>query len=333
MKYLNKVFIFVAALFFAGGAFAQSTIDLRFNEMLIHNVNNYNDEYGRCVPWIEIFNTAYNTVNIGGCYMTDDTTGLASVGKKGGVIPAHWYRIPKTDANTAMGQRTYLVFFMDAQPLYGTFHTNFDPRTSKTNYIALITSDGKQLIDLITYPESLKSDSLHSFGLAQDGITGAAKMLEHFTPGCSNETVIKISKQEKLKKDDPYGIGLALISMSVVFTALILIFIMLKIFGHVATKSQNKATDKKADGFLSVPTGSNKPADMETIAAIAMALEKSLGGNASDEEIAAIAMALYLHLDSVHDEESEVVTIENPSAHYSPWSQKSLIMRRIPRLK
>lgn len=332
MKYINKILIFVMTLTMVGGAYAQSTIDLRFNEMLIHNVNNYNDEYGRCVPWIEVFNTAYNTVNIGGCYMTDDTTGLASVSKKGGEIPEHWYRIPKTDANTAMGQRTYLVFFLDGQPLYGTFHTNFDPRTSKTNYIALITSDGKQLIDLMNYPETLKSDSLHSYGLAQDGITGQARMLEHFTPACSNETAIKISKQEKLKKDDPYGIGLALISMSVVFMALILIFIMLKIFGKV---SQRNANTPKIDSLVgtAASTGSSKGIDAETVAAIAMALEKSLGGQASDEEIAAIAMALYLHLDSIHDEESEVVTIENPSAHYSPWSQKSLIMRRIPRRK
>ena len=67
--------------------------DLRLNEMMIKNVDNYADEYGRHVPWVEIFNTAYNTVNITGCYLTDDTTGLANASKKGGVIPAHWYRI------------------------------------------------------------------------------------------------------------------------------------------------------------------------------------------------------------------------------------------------
>lgn len=330
MKYTNKLLIFVMALLFAGGAFAQSTIDLRFNEMLIHNVDNYNDEYGRCVPWIEVFNTAYNTVNLGGCYLTDDTTGLAQVSKKGGVIPEHWYRIPKTDANTAMAQRTYRVFFLDAQPMYGTFHTNFDPRTSKTNYIALITSDGKQLIDLMTYPASLRADSVHSFGLAQDGIAGAA-MLEQVTPGCSNETTITISKQEKLKKDDPYGIGLAIISMTVVFTALILIYFMLKIFGKVAQRAATKK--EQPANFVSKVASSSQPKDLETIAAIAMAIEQSLQGDASEEEIAAIAMALYLHLDSIHDEESEIVTIENPSAHYSPWSQKSLVMRRIPKLK
>jgi len=49
------------------------------------------------------------------------------------------------------------------------------------------------------------------------------------------------------------------------------------------------------------------------------------------EDIAAITMALHLHLNSYRDEESEVITIDMPSAHYSPWALKSLVMKRVVR--
>jgi hypothetical protein len=44
--------------------------------------------------------------------------------------------------------------------------------------------------------------------------------------------------------------------------------------------------------------------------------------NIPAEEIAAIAMALYLYLDNVHDEESNVLTIKRIERRYSPWNSK-----------
>ena len=37
---------------------------------------------------------------------------------------------------------------------------------------------------------------------------------------------------------------------------------------------------------------------------------------------AAIAMALYLYFNELHDEESNVITINKVSRAYSPWSSK-----------
>ena len=230
--------------------------------------------------------------------------------------PEHWYRIPKTDINTNMAQRTYIVFYLDAEPLYGTFHVNFDPRTSKTNYIALISADGKDLIDLMYYPKEQLIDTTLSYGLLEDGITDNAGFLNQFTPGSSNVTQAKVSKQERLKRDDPYGIGLAIISMSVVFTALILIFAMLKLFGW----STKKLAQKNA-----------KKTETPTVANVADVKEnKEDDEQLTGEEAAAIATALHLHFNSMHDEESEVITINMPSKHYSPWAQKELTMKRTP---
>lgn len=326
MKSILKYFLFLAVLCIVSTSVGQSVHDLRLNEMMIKNVDNYADEYGRHVPWIEIFNTAYNTVNITGCYLTDDTTGLANASKKGGEIPSHWYKIP-TDQHMYIPQRSFLIFYLDDSPLYGPFHTNFNPAKSETHYVALIGSNGKELLDLVEYPVELR-DTSRVFGYVLDGVrddnafkkgiraNGELNYLSDFTPASSNETQIKISKQEKLKRDDPYGVGMAIISMAVVFTALITIYIMLKIFNYVSRRTTQKSKEQ----------------ENPTVAAANV--EKDDNNNtANAEEIAAIGTALHLHFGSMHDEESEIITINMPSAHYSPWAQKGLSMKKNPKLK
>ena len=327
MKSIYKYIFTVVALFAVTASFGQSVHDLRLNEMMIKNEDNYADEYGRHVPWVEIFNTAYNTVNITGCYLTDDTTGLAAAGKIGGVIPSKWYKIP-TDQKMYMPQRSFLIFYLDNSPLYGPYHTNFNPAESQTRYIALISADAKELLDLVVYPVELR-DTCRSFGYVMDGARDSKAFkqgkrqadelayLDDFTPASSNETGEKISKQEKLKRDDPYGFGMAIISMAVVFTALIMIYVMLKIFNYVSRRTTQKSKAKEEAANAKVAT-----VKAETD-------EKVEAANA--EEIAAIGVALHLHFGSMHDEESEVITINMPSKHYSPWAQKELTMKRNPR--
>ncbi len=48
---------------------------------------------------------------------------------------------------------------------------------------------------------------------------------------------------------------------------------------------------------------------------------------------AAISMALYLHLNEMHDEESNVITITKVSKAYSPWSSKIYGLRNFNRPK
>ena len=50
-------------------------------------------------------------------------------------------------------------------------------------------------------------------------------------------------------------------------------------------------------------------------------------GEIPPEHSAAIAMALYLY-NKVHDEESNILTIERKSRYYSPWSSKYYNMRK-----
>lgn len=318
-KRLGIISLFI--LLFSLNAFSQHISDLRLNEILIKNVDNYVDEYGRHVPWIEIFNTAYNSVELGQCYLTNDTTGLSD-----GSGMRNWYRIPKGDPKTLLKQRSFVVFYMDNAPLYGTFHVNFDPNEEgSSNYVALISSNGRTIIDILEFPDKLRDSTKHSYGCLDDGVQSAkdengelvsnVAFLEYFTPGSTNKVFEGLTKSELMAEKDPYGIGLAIIAMFVVFSALIIIYLMLKGFARM----NRSKTAKPASETVEVSAAAPKA--------------KFVAEEFTGEELAAITMALHLHISGRHDEESEIVTIETPSAHYSPWSQKQLTFKRNPSRK
>jgi Na+-transporting methylmalonyl-CoA/oxaloacetate decarboxylase gamma subunit len=322
MNKLKRIFIFTLTIFLFLSSFAQRAIDLRINELFINNVDNLTDEYGRHVPWVEIFNTSYNNVNIAECYLTNDTTGLAS-----GVPSKKWYRIPKGDPKTIISQRGYLIFYLDNTPSYGVFHTNFNPKDSlANNYIALISSNGRTLIHFFSYNESLKH-STHSYGYRVDFGPDEVEVgeqllpnlteLKYFTPGSPNNPESSKTKAEELQEKDQYGIGLILISMTVVFTALFIIFVILKLFARFSNKKPSRLKLHKKTGKIEaelIKKEEVKPTVVD-----------------SGEELAAISLALHSYLNSAHDHESEVITIETPSAHFSPWSQKQLMTKRLPK--
>ena len=322
MNKLKTIFIFMNLILIIGFSNAQKQTDLRINELFINNIDNLTDEYGRHVPWVEIFNTSYNSVNIAECYLTNDTTGLAAGNT------SRWYRIPKGDPKTLIAQRSFLVFYLDNTQTYGVFHTNFNPLDSNANnYIALIGSNGKTLIHFFKYDNSLRT-ATHSYGYREDygpeevevdgQMVPNLSELKYFTPGSNNNPDPKISKSEELREKDPYGLGLTFISMSVVFSALFIIFLILKLFARLSNKQSPR---------LKLRSAKKKQKESEETK---MELETTeLVENA--EALAAASLALHYYLNSAHDEESEVITIETPSAHFSPWSQKHLMVKRTPK--
>jgi len=99
---------------------AQSAMDLRINEILVHNDSNYVDDFGQHSAWIEIYNTAFNSVNVGGLYLTDDITNPTK------------YFIPKGQPITLIPQESYVVFWADNEPDRGIRHLNFKLEENKT---------------------------------------------------------------------------------------------------------------------------------------------------------------------------------------------------------
>jgi len=270
---------------------AQSAKDLRINEVLIKNTLNYEDNYGERSAWIEIFNSAYNKVNIGGCYLTDDISNPTK------------YRIPKNDPGTSIPTRYFVIFWADGKTTHGTFHLNF-VLDSTSRVVALFEQDGKTLIDSVSLPDSKANIS---YARKEDG-TGTWQEMVKTTPEATNTTIDEVSPGQKFAKADPFGIGMAMVAMSVVFIALILLYIFFKQFGLFNVRKQK-----------------------EKIEAIAALEGKTIvHEEISGEVFAAISTALYLHETEQHDYESAILTINRAAKNYSPWSSKIYGLRQTP---
>ena len=117
----------------------------------------------------------------------------------------------------------------------------------------------------------------------------------------------------RMLETDPHGWTLSLVAVCVVFSALIILFLLYSLSGGIFTGRFKRRP--KADP------------DASTAAAIAMALDSYLSG---DDDVAAIAAALHLYMsESVHDTEPGFITIRRDAP--SSWGDKSLTFRKLPR--
>lgn len=285
------------------GLNAQRATSLKINEVLVTNEQNYQDDYGLHNAWIEIFNTSFASVNIEGCYLTNDKDNPTK------------YPIPKGDVLTLIKPRQHILFWADGMPNRGTFHVSFTLDPSKENYIALYDSNGKTLIDEITVPAGMLADQ--SYAREEDGsanwvIKGGGEH-SYVTPSTNNMTLDKNEKIENFKKHDADGFGMAIIAMSVVFIGLILLYVSFKTVGNIAVKL-GKRNAMKAIGITDKVE----------------AKEKNLGSH-SGEEAAAIAMALHEFMNDAHDVEDMILTINKVKRTYSPWSSKIYTLRQTPK--
>ena len=127
---------------------------------------------------------------------------------------------------------------------------------------------------------------------------------------------------QRMAQTDPHGWTLTLISIGVVFLALIILYCIYSLSGSIFSgKFKRKPSGKAAKA-------SSKPSEQEA-AAIAMALDMYAG---NDEVSVAIATALHLYLSGgVHDIESGVITFGSNTL--SPWEDKKLNFRKTPSRK
>lgn len=309
MKHL-KTILTVVGLAVAVLAGAQSQGQMRLNEYLVINTDDFQDDYGQQSAWIEIFNASYGTVDIAGCFLSDDPANL----KK--------YRIPSGDILTKIKPRQHVIFWADNKPFRGTFHVNFD--LSKAQEIIFTKGDGTSIIDRIKIEPALQDSTManKSYGRIEDGIgsiTGDGEgwaMLERTSASTNNSTIDKAAKPQRMKDMDPYGWMLALLAMSVVFTALIILYVIFKQIGKIYIKN-----DAKAKAAVSAP------------ATPAPAAPASTGRKGANDEInAAIIAALEMWMDSnqLHDEESGVLTI---TPGRTGWSDKHEMLMKMPLMK
>lgn len=301
MKHL-KLFLAVVGLTLCFTAGAQSQDAMRLNEYLVINTDDFQDDFGQQNAWFELFNSSYGTVDIAGCFLSDDPNNL----KK--------YAIPGGDIMTKIKPRQHVLFWADNQPYRGTFHVSFDLANAKE--IIFTKGDGKTIIDRIPVKHDLGENV--SFGRTEDGIgsvdgsCGGWTVQERTSPSTNNALIDKAAKPDRMKAIDPYGWILALTAMSVVFVALIILYFIFKAIGNANIKAGKK----------------------RSAAASGTEVEKSAYGEVPGEVYAAIATAMHLYQedDENHDEESFVVTLHHTDRTYSPWSSKIYTLRQSPQV-
>ena len=299
MKHL-KLFLAVAGLMLCFAAGAQSQDAMRLNEYLVVNTEDFQDDFGQQSAWIELFNSSYGTVDIAGCFLSDDPDNL----KK--------YAIPGGDLQTKIKPRQHVLFWADGKPYHGTFHVSFDLDGAKE--IIFTKGDGKTIIDRIPVRHDL-GDNV-AFGRVEDGIgsvDGSEEgwaVMDRTSPSTNNSLIDKAAKPDRMKEIDPYGWILAMTAMSVVFLALILLYFIFKTIGNANIRAGKK----------------------RSAASVGTEVEKSAYGEVPGEVYAAIATAMHLYQedDGSHDEESFVVTLHHTDRTYSPWSSKIYTLRQSP---
>ncbi|MCX7876408.1 MAG: CotH kinase family protein [Melioribacteraceae bacterium] len=147
------------------------------NELMADNTktikdpsNTSKDEYD---DWVELYNPTENEIDLSGYFLTDDPTKLNK------------WKIP----NIKIKSKEHLLFWCDEQETQTGLHTNF--KLSKSGeYIALVSKDGKTIIDDYTFGAQ-QSDI--SFGRIPSG--GTVWNFMNPTPGKPNVTT-NIQKEE-----------------------------------------------------------------------------------------------------------------------------------------
>ena len=285
------------ATLFSLGINAQRATSIRINEILVVNEDNYVDDYGKHSGWIELFNSSAGTVDLKGCYITNDKNNLTK------------YMIPKGDVLTKIRPRQHTLFFADNNPGRGTFHVNFVLDPYMDNYIAIVDADGKTLIDEVTVPAGQIADT--SYGRLIDGEKEWAQLTK-VTPSTNNLTLDSNEKIDNFKQNDSFGIGMTVSAMAVTFMGLLLLYLICKQVGKISIAASKRDAKKAKTGAIN-------------------AENDDLAGEEAGEVFAAIATALYEVTEDVHDLENTVLTIHKVTRNYSPWSSKLYGLREIPR--
>ena len=317
---MKKFGLLLCGMFFAGSSmmFGQIENSIKINEVMTDNTANVQDEYGQCKAWIEIANTSHTTYNIRGMYLTTNRAVLnkeLSVPERVKMMSV----IPNGEPRTNLGGHQHLVFYCNSNPAQGSMHIAVPVEPGKPTWVALYNGNGVNLIDSVTVP-ALEANQSYALTHKADGYAWEIRKAEAATPWISNDIEKKESKIEKLKREDPYGIGITVLSMGIVFFCLALLWIFFTLFGIFMKHREKVAKIQPVKaGVKTVELTKEVGHKTSTI------LKDGLKTKGIDKEVymAVISMALKQYQDNVHDVESGVITIKPKD---TDWSNEYLQM-------
>ena len=303
---MNKFGLLLGTLLLAGASMTHAQVEqsIKINEVMTSNTSNLQDEYGQREAWIEIANVSFTTYNVRGMFITTDRSVLDPQMS----VPERMKRmsaIPSGEPRTALGGRQHLILFCNSLPSKGSMHLSVPVDPSKPTWIGLYSGNATQLIDSVTVP--VIADNL-SYARHKDGsVNWVVKSAEQVTPGISNMTDIVETKTAKLKREDPYGFGITVLAMGIVFFCLALLFVFFTLFGFFMRHRSAVASIQPVKAGVKTVEKT-----MEVASKTSTILQDGLKTKGIDKEVymAVIAMALKEYQDNVHDVESGVITIK-----------------------
>ena len=310
---MRKLGILLCGMLLTGTStmFAQGAKNIKINEVLTNNTASLQDEFGQHLPWVELVNTSFSTYNIRGMYITTDR-GVLNSSLTAPQRIAKMQVIPNGDERTVLAGRDHLILFLNSNPAKGSMHYATKAEAGQPLWFALYDGNGIDLIDSVSVPV-LAEDK--SYARIKDGeLKWDIKPAEAVTPGIGNYIEINETKIARLKRDDPHGFGITVLSMGIVFFCLALLYVFFRVFGMIIVHQRGlKKAGQKAATVQPV-----KVAVKTTEKAVEVAhktnvvLKDGLHTKGIDREIymAVIAMALKQYQDDVHDVESGIITIK-----------------------
>jgi hypothetical protein len=151
-------------LFTAGAVDEHVSSSVVINELMTGNETTIKSDYGNYTDWIELYNTADNTIDISGMFLTDNIT-------------TYRWQFP---SNTSIQAHGYLLVWADGNFRLGGLHTNFK-LDSDGETIALFATDGS-LVDSISFDRQVQDVS---YGRTLDGGSNWDYLIDP-TPGEAN---------------------------------------------------------------------------------------------------------------------------------------------------
>lgn len=108
---------------------------VRINEFMAANRDSLVNSLNESGDWLELYNDSDIAVNLGGMYLTDDTT-----------VPQRW-QIP---AGTVIDSQGYLLIWADGRSVTGELHASFS-LDAEGEQLALYDTDGQTLLDGVAF--------------------------------------------------------------------------------------------------------------------------------------------------------------------------------------
>lgn len=282
----------------------QGAKNIKINEVMTRNTASIVDEYDNHIPWVELANVSFSTFNVRGMYVATDTAVLnphLTVPERVAMMSC----IPSNETRTNMGGRQHLVLFLNSIPSRGSTHLSSTIDSSKPVWIGFYDGNAVDLIDSVSVPVMNENTS---YARVEDGSNEwEVKATDAVTPGIENYIHVTESKIAQIKRDDPHGFGITVLSMGIVFSCLALLWIFFTIFGRfMSHKQQEKHKSAKQAHKERIIAAQEEEEDERAFPKVTV---RNVATTDDDVYIAVISMAIKEYLDDIHDNESGIITI------------------------